>query len=88
MKKKEIVDDIIFEVKKLLSEERNKLNQDDWYEHSQNVVEKLKLYTAYVDIPHELWHYLADYDIRCKDTEYASKQLDYVCDLIISMELA
>jgi hypothetical protein len=34
------------------------------------------------DVPHEVWHYLSDADIRVRDREYANVQLERIKALL------
>lgn len=48
---------------------------NDWYEKATRLeADHLKGGEDYLDVPHFLWHYLADADIRMKDEEYAEMQ--------------
>lgn len=35
-----------------------------------------------MDVPHEVWHYLSDADIRVRDREYAKIQLEVIKGLL------
>ena len=35
-----------------------------------------------IDVPHEVWHYLSDADIRVRDREYAKVQLEVIKGLL------
>jgi hypothetical protein len=39
-------------------------------------------YAGEPDVPHEVWHYLHDADIRVRDREYARVQLERIMGLL------
>lgn len=46
-----------------------------WYEQARSVEDNLTTGSGLSpEVPHFLWHYLADADIRLKDAEYAAMQ--------------
>lgn len=55
-----------------------KAELDLWYDQAQRLHESDLL----LGVPHFLWHYLSDADIRMKDEEYAEMQNRRVIDLL------
>lgn len=49
-----------------------------WYRRSQDVRRLLEEANAHFPVPHEIWHYIDDADIRFKDKRYAELQLPHV----------
>lgn len=47
----------------------------DWHDRTKTVSSLMELDTGDLRVPHVLWHYLADADIRLKDQRYAEAQL-------------
>lgn len=47
----------------------------DWYKGTTAARSLMELDRGELQVPHVLWHYLADADIRLKDLEYAEAQL-------------
>lgn len=45
----------------------------DWYDQAQVIIDA-KIRGANIGVPHFLWHYLSDADIRFKDGDYAEMQ--------------
>ena len=47
----------------------------DWYKSTTAARSLMELDNGELQVPHALWHYLADADIRLKDREYSEAQL-------------
>jgi len=47
----------------------------DWYERTKKVRALIQEDTGELKVPHALWHYLDDADIRMKDHRYAESQI-------------
>ena len=43
-------------------------------------------YAGEPDVPHEVWHYLHDADIRVRDSEYANVQLERIKGLLSKVQ--
>ena len=57
----------------------SKYELNQWYDQAQHLIDgPLKV----IGVPHFLWHYLSDADIRMKDDEYAEMQNDRVKTLL------
>lgn len=71
---------------KLLMEAEPTAKEDlaHWYALSDEA--KKILMNQSIDIPHLIWHYLDDADIRLKDSTYASMQNAQIFDLIKKLE--
>lgn len=54
----------------------SKADRDKWYDRAAEVEAKLGSVYASISesLPHELWHYLSDADIRAKEPSYAENQ--------------
>lgn len=47
----------------------------DWHERVEKVKSLMRLDMGDIRVPHVLWHYLSDVDIRMKDQRYAKAQM-------------
>jgi hypothetical protein len=58
-----------------------------WYKEARRVQEKIKTADASLShVPHLVWHYLTDADIRLKDPEYARMQNESLSRILAAME--
>lgn len=74
---------IVALINNLLEEEPH--SRDDllrWREKAERVKSLMAYDDGRLDVPHILWHYLDDADIRLKDHEYANEQLPHVQEVI------
>jgi hypothetical protein len=57
-----------------------------WYEEARNLQKAMRLHPE-VEIPHEIWHFFADADIRSKphEVEYRGMQERIVRELIAQL---
>lgn len=53
-----------------------------WYEESGRVQRELPARFQDLDYPHEVWHFLADADIRARDADYRKRQERIITDYI------
>jgi hypothetical protein len=60
--------------------------QRQWYEEARNLQKVMQQYPD-VEIPHEIWHFFSDADIRSKprELEYRDAQEQIVRDFIRSL---
>ncbi len=63
-----------------------KTELDAWYQRARNLEVWLTSHDVGSDIPELLWHYLADADIRLKDSEYAEGQESQIRKLVAELE--
>lgn len=49
-----------------------------WYERAKEVKSLMELDKGDLQVPHALWHYLDDADIRMKDQRYAEAQISQI----------
>ena len=54
-----------------------------WYTESERVQRELPERFPNLDYPHEIWHFLADADIRARDTGYRQYQEQIIMDYIM-----
>ncbi|MBD7954174.1 hypothetical protein H9654_08135 [Stenotrophomonas sp. Sa5BUN4] len=66
----------------LLSEPECREGMAQWNSDAATIKRLMMLDRGAVGVPHELWHYLDDVDIRVKDRDYAKAQIEHVEDLI------
>lgn len=58
-----------------------------WYEEAKRVPDRIRADSAVAnELPHFLWHYLADADIRLKDADFAREQNTELLRLLALME--
>lgn len=63
----------------LIESEPNSLSElMSWSERAVSVKELMASDVGDIQIPHALWHYLDDADIRLKDDRYAVEQIKYI----------
>ena len=60
----------------------SKAERDAWYVESKRVQQALRERFANLEYPHDLWHFLADADIRARDPGYRKYQEQMVTDYI------
>jgi len=53
-----------------------------WYEESERVQREFSARFPDLDYPHEVWHFLADADIRARDAGYRERQECIITDYI------
>jgi uncharacterized membrane protein YgaE (UPF0421/DUF939 family) len=73
------------ELKNMLSEMLSlnvvsKQGLKQWYESAQKA--ERQAMEAEIDLPHLVWHYLSDADIRFKEPEYGQEQIEAVQSFI------
>jgi len=56
-----------------------------WYRKSRDVKSFLEEGCGEIDIPHFLWHYLEDADIRLKDPRYGIVQVHQLKEFVDSL---
>ncbi|KRG73291.1 hypothetical protein ABB28_11660 [Stenotrophomonas chelatiphaga] len=66
----------------LLSEPECREAIAQWNSDAATIKRLMMLDRGAVGVPHELWHYLDDADIRVKDRDYANAQIEHVEDVI------
>jgi hypothetical protein len=66
----------------LLSEPECREAIAQWNSDAATIKRLMMLDRGTVGVPHELWHYLDDADIRVKDRDYAKAQIEHVEDVI------
>lgn len=66
----------------LLSEPECREGMAQWNSDAATIKRLMMLDRGAVGVPHELWHYLDDVDIRLKDRKYAKAQIEHVEDVI------
>lgn len=54
----------------------------DWYDRAKIVRSFMELDKGDLQVPHALWHYLDDADIRMKDPRYAEAQILQIKELL------
>ncbi|MBA8682415.1 hypothetical protein [Stenotrophomonas tumulicola] len=54
----------------------------DWYDRAKKVRSLMELDKGDLQVPHALWHYLDDADIRIKDQRYAEAQILQIKELL------
>lgn len=54
----------------------------NWYDSAKRVKLLMELDKGDLQIPHALWHYLDDSDIRMKDRRYAEAQILQIKELL------
>lgn len=54
----------------------------DWYDKAKEVKSLMELDKGDIQVPHALWHYLDDADIRMKDRSYAESQILQIKELL------
>lgn len=54
----------------------------DWYDKAKEVKSLMELDKGDIQVPHALWHYLDDADIRMKDQNYAEAQILLIKELL------
>ena len=59
--------------------------RDYWYAQAQAVERTLHECAPSLSVPHELWHYLADADIRARDPAYCHAQEQFVRDYLAEL---
>ncbi|GAA5214790.1 hypothetical protein ACFSJ3_05700 [Corallincola platygyrae] len=79
--------DSLTEIKTILAllletEVKSKADLKDWYELAQSV-EQLASASS-IELPHLVWHYLSDADIRLKEPDYGKDQIEEVQSFIDS----
>lgn len=70
----------IFELIKM--EPSSKIEMMTWYEKANKVKLLMELDKGDLQVPHSLWHYLDDADIRLKDQRYAEYQISQVIEAL------
>ncbi|MBX9402320.1 hypothetical protein K4L06_13480 [Lysobacter sp. BMK333-48F3] len=83
MNVQEIKRQLIAIVRELLdTEPASKAEMKDWYEKAREAKALMELDVGELDVPHALWHYLEDADIRLKDPEYSKVQIAHIEETI------
>jgi hypothetical protein len=60
----------------------SKAERDAWYVESKRVQKTLRERFPDLDYPHDIWHFLADADIRARDDGYRKYQEQIVTDYL------
>ena len=60
----------------------SKSERDAWYIESKRVQRTLSEWFPDLDFPHEIWHFLADADIRAREDGYRKYQEQIVTEYI------
>jgi len=63
-------------------EPTSKSEMIDWYDKAKKVKSLMELDRGDLQVPHALWHYLEDADIRLKDQRYAESQVLMVKEVL------
>ena len=63
-------------------EPTSKSEMMDWYDRAKKVRSLMELDKGGLQVPHALWHYLDDADIRMKDQRYAEAQILQIKELL------
>jgi len=63
-------------------EPTSKSEMIDWYDKAKKVKSLMELDRGDLQVPHALWHYLDDADIRLKDQRYAESQVLMVKEVL------
>ncbi|HUD41089.1 MAG TPA: hypothetical protein VMR06_03735 [Dokdonella sp.] len=59
----------------------------EWYEMAGNVKNLISIECGDLNVPHFLWHYLDDADIRLKDARYAGMQNAQIKEFIENLKV-
>jgi hypothetical protein len=60
-------------------------NVDRWYAEAERLHDALDQQNQSYPVPHELWHYLSDADIRAKEPGYRQRQDSFVTAYIAQL---
>lgn len=75
--------EIINGIRELLdSEPDTKEGMRMWSEGAEKVMRLMEMDYGSLGVPHELWHYIHDVDIRVKDGEYKRIQVELIKEVI------
>ena len=65
----------------------NQAQLDEWYAAARRLKEWISAHPELSDaVPHFVWHFLSDADIRLKDPLYAADQTRQVMDIVHALE--
>ncbi len=66
----------------------NRAELKDWYANAKRLQDWMSTHASELSgaVPHFVWHYLADADIRLKDSIYAADQTRHLMDIVHALE--
>lgn len=83
MKNEALKVEIINGIRELLDSEPNtKEGMQTWSEDAEKIMRLMEMDHGSLGLPHELWHYIHDVDIRVKDGEYRRIQVELIKEVI------
>lgn len=83
MKSEALKVEIISGIRELLnSEPATKDGIKSWSEGAEKVTRLMQMDHGNLGVPHEIWHYIHDVDIRVKDKEYRRIQVELMSVII------
>lgn len=78
---------IIEGVRELIAMEPISLNNvSRWYNRAEEIKSLMSMDDGNIGVPHALWHYLEDLDIRMKDCVYAECQIVHIKEILRDWE--